>query len=360
MKKYPFWLKGSVIVTGVTFLFILLANGKFILMPLAFAALLAMLLEPVSRWFERLKIGRAGGIVLSMLLAFILLAGVFSLLSIQLVQFLNDLPEAQERLQSISGELLTFFQQTFGISPDQQVNFLQQGLQTVIDKSGQYLSTAVSATTNVFTTVAILPFFIFFMIYYKDRYRTFLQKVWKTENTRKIDAMVSDVQSVAQHYIVGMLMVISILALLNGIGLWILGLEHAVFFAVFAAVLAIIPYIGIIIGSLPAILYAVLFTDSLLVPGGVVAVFAGVQFLEGNFITPNIIGSRVSINPFMALVALIIGGELWGISGMILFVPFLGILRCVFDEIEELRPYGYLFGSKAEYEVENVTEEQRE
>src|SRR5699024_10982768 len=99
------------------------------------------------------------------------------------------------------------------------------------------------------------------------------------------------------------------------------GLDNFLFFATFAAVLAVIPYIGIIIGSIPAVLYALLFTNSLLMPLGVIGVFAAVQFLEGNFITPNVIGSRVSINPFMAMLALIIGGQIWGIVGMILFVP---------------------------------------
>lgn len=190
-------------------------------------------------------------------------------------------------------------------------------------------------------------------------YHTFLHKAWKEESNEAIDSLVTAVQSVTQNYIVGMISVIGILAILNGIGLWIIGLEHAVFFAVFAALLAIIPYIGIIIGSLPAILFALLFTESLFTPVAVVGIFAAVQFLEGNFITPNIIGSRVSINPFMALIALIIGGEIWGIAGMILFVPFLGILRCIFDEVEGLRPYGYLLGNKVEYKVKQTTEGKR-
>ena len=161
-----------------------------------------------------------------------------------------------------------------------------------------------------------------------------------------------------------MIIVVVILGLLNAIGLWIIGLENALFFATFAALLAVIPYIGIIIGSLPAVLYALLFSGSLWMPLGVIAVFAVVQFLEGNFITPNIIGSRVSINPFMALVALIIGGQIWGIVGMIIFVPFVGILKCIFDEVEDLRPYGYLLGNTVEYKstaaVDGSTGEEQE
>ena len=73
--------------------------------------------------------------------------------------------------------------------------------------------------------------------------------------------------------------------------------------------------------------------------------------MEGNFITPRIVGSKVSINPFMALLALIIGGEIWGISGMILFVPLIGILRVLFEEIDSLKPYGYLLGNRIEYDL---------
>lgn len=356
MKSYPFWFKYTIIMLGLILLYIVLLYGKYILMPLTMSALLAMLLEPLSKKLEKLKVGRVGAIILGMVIVSVVLAGIISLLSIQFVQFADRLPEANTKLQMISTDLLMLFQDWFGIAPEQQIDFLQRGLGNVINKSGQYLSTALGATTSVFTTLAILPFFVFFMMYYKEMYQTFLHKAWKAESTDAIDSVVDQVQSVTQNYIVGMISVIGILAVLNAIGLWIVGLEHALFFAVFAAILAVIPYIGIIIGSLPAILFALLFTDSLFTPLAVTGVFAFIQFLEGNFITPNIIGSRVSINPFMALLALIIGGEIWGISGMILFVPFLGILRCIFVEVEELRPYGYLLGNKLEYDLEQMAE----
>ncbi|NGP76172.1 AI-2E family transporter [Balneolaceae bacterium YR4-1] len=349
MKKYPFWLKFTIILLGLILFYIVLVYGKFILMPIAMSALLAMLLEPLSGVLEKLKIGRMAAILLSLLLVIIVTIGIFSLLSIQFVQFADRLPEANEKLQVISSNLLTFFQDIFGIAPEQQVDFLQQGLSNVIDRSGEYLSTAVGATTSVFTTLTILPFFVFFMMYYKEMYQTFIHQAFKGEETRAIDSVIEEVQAVTQNYIVGMISVIGILGILNFIGLWLIGLEHALFFSAFAAILAVIPYIGIIIGSLPAILFALLFTDSLLTPLGVIGVFSIVQFLEGNFITPNIIGSQVSINPFMALIALIIGGEVWGIAGMILFVPFLGILRCVLVEVDDLRPYGYLLGNNIRY-----------
>lgn len=348
-KFYPFWLKATLILVGVLAVFVLLSYGKFIFMPLAFSALIAMLLDPISNFLQRFKINRMASIILSMLLLFLLLSSIVSLLSIQLVQFADRLPEASEKIQSVSNDLIQFFEVTFNLSPNRQVEFFEQGLETVVNRSGEYLSSALGATTNIFTTLGLLPFFVFFMMYYKNMYRTFLHNVWEDKN-KEIDSVIDSIQAVTQNYIIGMMTVITLLAILNAIGLWVVGIEHTLFFAVFAAILAVIPYIGIILGSLPAVIFALLFTDSLFNPLAVISVFAIVQFLEGNFITPNVIGSRVSINPFMALLALIIGGQLWGISGMILFVPFLGILKCIFDQVEELKPYGYLFGDSHVYQ----------
>ncbi|MDZ7682070.1 MAG: AI-2E family transporter [Fodinibius sp.] len=356
-NSYPFWLKGTVTLLGICLMFVLVSYGKFILMPLAFSALIAMLLQPISHWLQKYKFNRIFAILTSMTLLTVVLGGIVSLLSIQLMQFADRLPEANQKIQAVSSNLIQFFEVQFNLSPNRQVQFLERGLETMVDKSGQYISTALGTTTSVFTTISLLPFFVFFMMYYKKMYRTFLHKAVEGKN-RAIDTVIDNIQKVTQSYIVGMMMVISILAVLNAIGLWIVGIEHTLFFAVFAAVLAIIPYIGIIIGSLPAILFALLFTDSLLNPVAVIGVFAAVQFLEGNFITPNIVGSSVSINPFMALVALIIGANLWGITGMILFVPFLGILKCIFDQVDGLKPYGYLFGDRTDYQTADADVEE--
>lgn len=356
-KPYPFWLKATTILLGIFLAFLLLSYGKFIFMPLAFAALIAMILEPVSKWLQKFKFNRILAIITSMVLLTLVLGGILSLLSIQLVQFADRLPEANEKIQAVGNDLIQFFESTFSLSPSRQIEFLEQGLEAIVNRSGEYFSTVFGATTSVFTTLGLLPFFVFFMMYYKKMYRTFLHKAVEG-NHKAIDTVIDNIQKVVQNYIVGMITVITILAILNALGLWIVGIEHALFFAVFAAVLAIIPYIGIIIGSLPAIIFALLFTDSLLTPLGVIGVFAAVQFLEGNFITPNIVGSSVSINPFVALIALLIGGQLWGISGMILFVPFLGILKCVFDQVEALKPYGYIFGDRVDYKASQIEAEE--
>ncbi len=349
-QKYPFWLKSSVTLVGLSLLFVILSYGKFILMPLAFAAFLSMLLSPVVNKLESWKLGRALSIIVTLLLVLIILAGIISLISAQFVQFSERIPEVTERLKTVTADGIGFLENTLGISEAQRTDYLQQGLSNLIDKSGQYVGSVVSATTSAFTLMSLLPIFVFFMLYYKEMYQTFFRKLFerKGENTM-VDGVLENVQEVTQNYLVGMLTVIGILAVLNTTGLFLIGLEHAIFFGVFASLMAVIPYIGIIIGALPPLLFAFLLGDSLITSLLVIAVFGTVQFLEGNFITPRIVGSKVSINPFMAMLALIIGGELWGISGMILFVPLIGILRVIFEQIEALKPYGYLLGNRIEY-----------
>jgi len=349
-NKHPFWLKSSVTLIGLSLLFVILSYGKFILMPLAFAAFVSMLLNPVVSKLESWKLGRAFSIILTLLLVLVVFSGIVTLISAQFVQFSERIPEVTDRLKSVTAEGVHFLEETVGISEEERTNYLEQGLSNLIDKSGQYLGSVVSATTSAFTLMSLLPIFIFFMLYYKEMYQTFFRKLFeRKEGNSMIDGVLDNVQEVTQNYLVGMLTVIGILAVLNTTGLLLIGLEHAIFFGVFASLLAVIPYIGIIIGALPPLLFAFLLGDSLLTPLLVIAVFGTVQFLEGNFITPRIVGSKVAINPFMAMLALIIGGELWGISGMILFVPLIGILRVIFEQIDELKPYGYLLGNRIEY-----------
>ncbi len=351
-NKYPFWLKSTLILIGLSLLFVVMSYGKFILMPLAFSAFFAMLLNPLVKLFERWKLGRAFSIILTLLVVLIVFAGILSLISAQFIQFAERIPEVTEKLKVVSTNTIQYLEETVGISQEEQSQYLQQGINNLIDQSGNYVSSFVSATTNIFTVMTLMPIFIFFMLYYQEMYRTFFQKLFAARKggSSEVDDLLDRVQEVTQNYLVGMLSVIGILAVLNTTGLFIVGLDHALFFGVFASLLAIIPYIGIIIGALPPLLFALLLTDSLLTPVFVIAVFATVQFLEGNFITPRIVGSKVSINPFVAMLALIIGGELWGISGMILFVPLIGILKVVFDQIPEMKAYGYLLGNSVSYD----------
>ena len=349
--EYPYWFKATITLFGLILLFVIMSYGKFILMPLAFAGFLAMLLSPVVNKLESWKIGRALSIIITIVMVLIIFVGLISLISSQFVQFAERVPEVTERLKTVANDGIAFLEERVGLSQEQQTDYLRQGIGNVLDQFRQFVGGLIGATSSAVTLMTLLPIFVFFLLYYRKMYYNFFHAIFsKTDERTNVDDVLDNVQDVSQNYLVGLLTVMGILAVLNITGLMIIGLEHAVFFGVFAALMAIIPYLGIIIGALPPLLFALLLGDSILTPVLVLIVFGSVQFLEGNFISPRIVGSKVAINPFMAMLALIVGGEVWGISGMILFVPLIGILRVIFEEIPELKPYGYLLGNRIEYD----------
>lgn len=347
---YPFWLKAPIILLGLCLLVLIMSYGRFILMPLAFAALFSMLLTPVIRQLESWRIGRVLSIVLSLLIITIFLAGIITLVTIQLIQFTENMPDISGKIKSTSYTGIYFIEGITGISEARLTEYLKNGLETLFETGGEFMSSLAGATKGTLIFLGLLPIFIFFMLYYKEMYRTFLEKTFVESHYSDIDIVIKRVQNVTQNYLIGVFIVMGIMAVLNTIGLLIVGIDYAIFFAVFASFLAIIPYVGSLLGALPAVLYAFLIGDSFLTPVLVIIVFVTVQLIEGNFITPKIIGSKVSINPFVAIIVLLIGGELWGIAGMILFIPMIGILRVGFAQVKVLEPYGYLLGNIIDYE----------
>jgi predicted PurR-regulated permease PerM len=348
-EPYPFWLKGTLILLGLCLIVITLIHGRFILLPLAIAALIAMLLSPVIERLESWKLGRVISILAALSVIIIFLAGLVVLLTIQVVQFSDNLPEVAEKIKSSSSQGIQFIEGVSGIDEETLNEYLKNGINNLFDAGGGFLTSLADATKGTLIILGLLPIFIFFMLYYKEMYQTFLEETFKKSHNSEIDVVIKKVQKVTQNNLVGLFTVMGIMAILNTIGLLLLGLDYAIFFAVFAAFLAIIPYVGSILGAFPAVLYALLFGDSLILPLLVIGVFTTVQLIESNFITPKVIGSKVSINPFVAIIALLIGGHVWGIAGMVLFIPMIGILRVGFSQVEALEPYGYLLGNVIDY-----------
>lgn len=357
IDPYPFWLKAPIILFGLCLLVIILNYGKFILMPLAFSALFSMLLSPVIKRLESWKMSRVISIVLVLSIITIFLAGFITLITVQIAQFSNNLPDITDKFKSTSYEGIHFLEGITGISEAKLTEYLKNGLKTLFETGSNFMKSLAESTKGALIFLALLPIFIFFMLYYKEMYRTFLEKTFVKSRNSDIDTVIKRVQRVTQNYLVGVFKVIGIMGVLNTIGLLIIGLDYAVFFAVFASFLAIIPLVGSILGALPAVIYAFLFGDSHLLTLLVIAVFTTVQLIESGFITPKIIGSKVSINPFVAIIALLIGGKIWGIAGMVLFIPMIGILRVGFGQVEELEPYGYLLGNIIDYKESEQEED---
>jgi predicted PurR-regulated permease PerM len=156
--------------------------------------------------------------------------------------------------------------------------------------------------------------------------------------------MVRKVFKIQQNYLLGLIKVMIIVGFLNSIGLLLLGIGNPFFFGFLAAFLLLIPYVGIFIGSLLPAIVALATKDSAWYAFGVIVIFSFIQFLEGNFITPKITGSKVSINAFIAILSFVIFAMLWGLAGMIVALPITATLKIIFDNTPEYQAYGFLMG----------------
>lgn len=340
--KLPIYLKYIFILLGLYLLIWLLQTFQSILAPLAFSFLFALLLLPFNRRLERLKFPRPLAIIISIVLIIVILGLLIWFLSSQIMILTTELETISNNINDLIERVQQFMFDKFGIQPTNRTDLVRNALTNLQDMAGTFLGSTISLTTGLLAALTVVPIYVFCLLYYRDHLEKFLFMLIIKERRDGIVQTLHLIQRVVQSYISGLMIVIIVVSLLNSAGLFILGVKYALFFGVFASILTIIPYIGILIGSLLPAIFTLATTGHLIDAILVIGVFIFVQFLEGNFITPYVVGSKVSINPFAAIVALLVGGAIWGTAGMILALPVIAILKVIFDSCEPLVPLGFL------------------
>lgn len=319
--------------------------ARDIVIPMAFAGLLSAVMLPIVKRLENRKVPTSLAITLVLLATIILLALFIWLIAGQIISLVADLPSLQAKFEAFVDQTSGILRRDFGISTSEQNKMLADLMRNV----STYLGDFLVGTTNAISTLVQIPIYIFLFLVYRDKFRDFFMSLLRAD---KELAWKKDVERVIQGYLSGLFLVTLIIAALNAIGLMIVGIDHAIFFGILSGVLTIIPYVGIIMGALFPIIMALITKDSLWYAAGVVIVFSIVQFLEGNFITPRITGSKVSINALAAIVALLIGGKILGIAGMILAVPGIGLLKIILSHTYHLKPFVILLEDTPEKKMD--------
>ena len=331
----------------ILLLFFLVIGGLYIgrtfLIPLAFAAIFAMLLTPLCSKLEGMGLNRALATLLCILLLLVFFFGLGTLLSAQIASFSEDLPKIEKQVTQKFSDMQRYIQENFGLSPREQKKAVQGDSSTAEGVSSVVLG-FLGSFTGIMTNSLITLVYLYMLLFYRDRFSTFVLKVVSDENKDRARRVISDSSQVAQQYLVGRGMLIIILAVMYSVGLSIVGIDNAILISLLAALVSIIPYIGNIIGVAFPLIMALVQGGDLWLFAGVLIVFSIAQFVESYILEPYIVGAEVDVHPFFTIVVIIAGEMVWGISGMILAIPLFGILKIVLDNIEHLRPYGYLIG----------------
>lgn len=322
------------VITALSIYGIILCRD--IVIPLAFAVFLTMVSLPVVSWLEK-RTRTILAVTIVVVGGTALFTFVLWLLVNQVIGLVNDLPNLQERADKFVNDLKGFMW-TLSIGETELNQMVKDGLKSVSVYLGAFLLT----TGNTLATLVQIPIYMFLLLIYRQKFKLFFTSF--LPNSDEEMEWKKDIENVTQGYISGLMLVTLIVAVLNTTGLLILGIKHAIFFGILSGILTIIPYVGIFIGALLPTLMALITKDSAWYAVGVIAVFAVVQFLEGNFITPRITGSKVSINALAAIIALVLGGKILGIAGMILAVPAIGVLKIMLAYSRRLKPFVILLG----------------
>ncbi len=341
----PGYMKYFFVLASLVLTVYIIIISRSIFNPLLAALVMGLLLTPLAARMEKLRMPRALSTTLSILLVFIVLSALFWFFSGQISNIASDLNTIEEKTAELIDDITGFIEGQFGVQPTEQTDYLKNGVTNFLKNSSSFFGSTLSATAGFFSGFLLFLIALFFFLYYRSFLVSFLFKIFETQNHGRLKHALTGIRKVVMDYILGLFLVILIIAVLNTVGLMALGIEHAIFFGVLAAILTIIPYIGIFIGSILPIAFALVTKDSLWYPLGVLLVFWFIQTLEGNFITPNIMGNQLSINPFAAILGLFIGGMVLGTLGMIFAIPLLAIFKVIFDGGDSTKPLGYLIGN---------------
>lgn len=342
---------GNIVKTASVFLVIagvvlLVIYAKGLLLPIVVAAYLAMLLFPFVNWMEHKKVPRILAITIAMFISLAVIVGLSWFFADQIRGFSADLPDIQTRLDQITQDVSLWLNNTLGIKQDIDVNNLDKKAFAYIQDNASSISSMAFETLGSLAILVLIPVYTFMFLLYRDHFTQFIIRRFSNHDSKNVIIVVSDLRRVIQKYISGVLKVMVILTVLNATAYFSLGIKHALFFAVFGAILNVVPYVGPLVGSIVPITYALLTKDSIWYPIGVFVCFHVIQTIEGNFLTPKIVGSNVSLNPVASLIALLLGGYFWGVAGMVVFIPAFAILKKLLELHPKTADYGFLMGEE--------------
>lgn len=376
----------TLLSVGLTSFFwgIIMAQG--FLAPLVVAILLMMVVMPISKWMEKNGIPRGWGSFLSTLIIlsfFVVISGVVGL---QIKNFTDEWPQIQERLKPHIAQSRNFVEAKTGVviqipqflendenkideeqssnsesytdtsrndssnvTPHPKSMGQSQETNAMDDRNKSIVRTAGSYAISFFGFMGsfLLTFiYVFFFLLYRKKFKKSILKMSPDRNRNQVEDIVTKSLHIAQNYLFGRLLLIIFLAIIYAIGLSVSGVEQAILISILAALLSLMPFIGNVVGYGLAVSMAFISGSGIIGVLGVTITFTVAQFVESYILEPYVVGDKVNINPVFTILVVVLGGAVWGIIGMLVAIPVLGILKVVFDHIPTLEPVGYLFGGE--------------
>jgi predicted PurR-regulated permease PerM len=333
------------VVLFIILFFHVIIVAKHFLSPLILAVIFSYLLYPLVTFLEKHRFNRILANLISIILLITVLSIAIHLIIKNLDGLIQNLPNLKAQAHANIDKLAVFIERDFDISTIKQKQLIKDGITNLFRIGSDFSKSFFSATTSTIFQLGILPVFIFYLLYYRDRIYDFIMMITPKKRIKVIDKIIKEISYVTPRYIGGIFTVVIILSILNSIGLYIIGLEYALLFGIISATFNFIPYFGTWIGASIPFTFALLTGNSFHLALSVFFMFVIIQFLENNILTPNITGRYVNLNPLFTIIIIIIGGLVWGIVGMFVIIPLTAMVKIILDNFNSSKPYAYLIGA---------------
>lgn len=342
--KLPFYVRISILLIGLYAVVAMLYITQEIMIPIVFGTMIAIVLHPVVSFFARKKMSRIWAITLTLFLLFLLFVGFGAFLFSQISLFSESFPALIERFSSLINQTISWAAGYFELNPDKFNEWINQSTDWLINMGSAAMGQTLITVGNSLVLLFLIPVYVFMILYYQPLLLEFVHRLFGASHHSMVSNIIGQIKIVIQRYLSGLVIEAVIVAILNSVGLLILGIDYAIVLGILGALLNVIPYIGGIVAVALPMMIALVTKDSAWFAVYVLILYLVIQFLDNNLIVPKIVASKVRINALISVIVVIAFGALWGVPGMFLSIPIVAIIKVICDHIDPLKPWGLLLG----------------
>jgi predicted PurR-regulated permease PerM len=334
-------VSARIIAAGIVIAFCYWAST--VLVTLLTAVLMAYFLDPLVTWLERIRIPRALGSLLIVLLTVALLAGLGWSLIERVDQFGRDWPQYREPLRNavsaVDSRLKAFEMHVSEITPPTP----RVGRVLTISESNPLRDALLGRLGSLYSflfAVTFIPFLLFFMLAAKQQVWHATMELFPVVKRTQAKDTLEDVTHVLRSYLAGSALVALLLVLASWGFFWVLGIEFPFLVALVSGLCNMVPYIGAVMSWIPPLLVGLKQFHSI---GPFIGIFAMLTFfhiIASNLLVPALVGWRVRLNAVALTISLLFWGWLWGAMGLILAIPITAVIKVICDHVEGWQPVG--------------------
>lgn len=332
-KSAQYWMRVALAVLAAALFFSVHAMYWPVVISLILTFILIPIRDGVLKILRRLT-GRQVPVDLAILISFVVFIAILSILTNSIVRplvyqmnllaanFNNLVNQTADLVIQLENEQTQFYipEQVKRVINDAFVKIGNYGISGLTD-----LIESVFAIAGTVVEFFVVPIITFYFMKDGDRMvRTFVG-IFPEDYRAHLGGLFAEIQHVLSRYIRGQLMMSCIIATLTCVGMWLLGVPYPMVIGLLAAITEWIPIVGPIVGAVPAILLSA--TVDLSLPLKVIIFYIAIQQIDSHLIMPQVMGAVISLHPVVIVIALLIGGTLFGVAGMILTVPVTAVLQ---------------------------------